>query len=65
MRVVLNTNVGVSALNFSGNERLALELALRGRFEFYLSRSYWKRLPECWCANSGGARSAQLKQSSS
>ena len=26
------------ALNFPGNERLVLELALRGRFEFYLSR---------------------------
>ena len=39
MRVVLDTNVIVSALNFPGNERLVLELALRGRFEFYLSRS--------------------------
>ena len=38
MRVVLDTNVMVSALNFAGNERLVLELALRGRFEFYLSR---------------------------
>ena len=38
MRVVLDTNVMVSALNFPGNERLVLELALRGRFEFYLSR---------------------------
>ena len=38
MRVVLDTNVVVSALNFPGNERLVLELALRGRFEFYLSR---------------------------
>ena len=38
MRVVLDTNVIVSALNFPGNERLVLELALRGRFEFYLSR---------------------------
>ena len=38
MRVVLDTNVIVSALNFSGNERLVLELALRGRFEFILSR---------------------------
>ena len=37
MRVVLDTNVIVSALNFPGNERLVLELALRGRFEFYLS----------------------------
>ena len=31
-------SVIVSALNFPGNERLVLELALRGRFEFYLSR---------------------------
>ena len=38
MRVVLDTNVVVSALNFPGNERLVLELALRGRFESYLSR---------------------------
>ena len=38
MRVVLDTNVVVSALNFPGNERLVLELVLRGRFEFYLSR---------------------------
>ena len=38
MRVVLDTNVIISALNFPGNERLVLELALRGRFEFYLSR---------------------------
>ena len=37
MRVVLDTNVIVSGLNFPGNERLVLELALRGRFEFYLS----------------------------
>ena len=38
MRVVLDTNVIISALNFPGNERLLLDLALRGRFEFYLSR---------------------------
>ena len=38
MRVVLDTNVIVFALNFPGNERMVLELALRGRFEFYLSR---------------------------
>ena len=38
MRVVLDTNVIVSALNFPGNERLVLELALRGRFELCLSR---------------------------
>ena len=37
MRVVLDTNVIVSALNFPGNERLALELALRGRFALFLS----------------------------
>ena len=37
MRVVMDTNVIVSALNFPGNERLVLELALRGRFEFCLS----------------------------
>ena len=37
MRVVLDTNVVVSGLNFPGNERLVLELALRGRFELYLS----------------------------
>ena len=37
MRVVIDTNVIVSGLNFPGNERLVLELALRGRFELCLS----------------------------
>lgn len=37
MRVVLDTNVIISALNFTGNEQLVLELALRGRFELFLS----------------------------
>ena len=37
MRVVLDTNVIVSGLNFPGNERVALELALRGRFDLFLS----------------------------
>ena len=37
MRVVLDTNVIVSGLNFPGNERLVLELASRGRFELCLS----------------------------
>ncbi len=37
MKVVLDTNVVVSGLNFPGNERLVLELALRGRFELFLS----------------------------
>ena len=38
MRVVLDTNVIVSGLNFSGNERIVLDLARRGRFDFYLSQ---------------------------
>ena len=33
MKVALDTNVIVSGLNFPGNERIVLELALRGRFE--------------------------------
>ncbi len=37
MRVGLDTCVIISGLNFTGNERLVLELARRGRFEFYLS----------------------------
>ena len=37
MRVVLDTNIIISGLNFRGNERLVLELARRGRFEMYLS----------------------------
>ncbi len=37
MSVVLDTNVIVSGLSFSRNERLILELALRGRFEISLS----------------------------
>jgi len=35
--MVLDTNVIISALNFPGNERMVLELALRGRFELVLS----------------------------
>ena len=37
MRVVLDTNVIISGLNFPGNERHILELALRGRFQLCLS----------------------------
>ena len=37
MRVVLDTNVIVSGLNFPGNERLVLNLARRGRFTLYPS----------------------------
>jgi len=37
VRVVLDTNVIVSGLNFPGNERIVLDLARRGRFEWYLS----------------------------
>ena len=37
MRVVLDTNVIVSGLNFPGNERLVLDMAHRGRFDLYLS----------------------------
>lgn len=38
MRVVVDTNVIVSGLNFPDNERMVLELALRGRLELFLSR---------------------------
>ena len=37
MRVVLDTNVIVSGLNFPGNERLVLDLARRRRFALVLS----------------------------
>lgn len=37
MRVVLDSNVIISGLNFPGNERDVLELARRGRFDLYLS----------------------------
>ena len=37
MRVVLDTNVIVSGLNFPGSESRVLELALRGRLELCLS----------------------------
>ena len=37
MRVVLDTNVIISGLNFPGNERIVLDLALRRRFELCLS----------------------------
>ncbi len=36
MRVVLDTNVIISGLNFPGNERMVLDLARRSRFELYL-----------------------------
>ena len=38
MRVVLDTNVIVSGLNFPGNERRVLDLARRGRFDLYISQ---------------------------
>ena len=37
MRVVLDTNVTISGLNFPGNERRVLELARRRRFELCVS----------------------------
>ena len=37
MRVVLDTNVIISGLNFPGNERAVLNLARRGRFQLCLS----------------------------
>ena len=37
MRVVVDTNIIVSALNFAGNERLALYLVLRRRIRLCLS----------------------------
>lgn len=37
MKVVLDTNVIVSGLNFPGNERQVLVFARRERFELYLS----------------------------
>jgi putative PIN family toxin of toxin-antitoxin system len=37
MRVVIDTNVIISGLNFPGKEREVLDLARLGRFEFYLS----------------------------
>ena len=37
MRVVLDTNVMISGLNFRGNEERVLDLARRGRFDLYLS----------------------------
>ncbi len=37
MKVVLDTNVIVSGLNFPGNERLTLDYGRRGRFELVLS----------------------------
>ena len=40
MRVVLDTNVITSGLNFPGNERMVVELAFRGRFELFLPRFF-------------------------
>ena len=38
MRVVVDTNVIVSGLMFTGNERRVLDLARRRRFDIYLSQ---------------------------
>ena len=56
MRVVLDTNVIVSGLNFPGNERLVLELALRGRFELYVSTFILEEAAGYWGASSIGTR---------
>ena len=62
MRVVLDTNVIVSGLNFPGNERLVLELALRGRFELCTClHSSSRRWPGCLDASSIGRRNARLR----
>ncbi len=37
MKVVLDTNIIISALNFSGNERRILDLARSRHYELYLS----------------------------
>ena len=37
MKVVLDTNIIISGLNFPGNERHVLNLARWGRYELYLS----------------------------
>ncbi len=37
MRVVLDSNVVISGLNFPGNERTVLDLARRKRFDLFLS----------------------------
>lgn len=37
MRVVLDTNIIISGLNFPGNERMVLDLARRVRFELKFS----------------------------
>lgn len=47
MRVVLDTNVIVSGLNFPGNEHLALDLALGGVSHSTSLNTYWMKLPEC------------------
>lgn len=65
MRVVLDTNVIVSALNFPGNERLVLELGMRGRFELYLSLFILKEVAGVLVRKFGwtGERSSQAVRS--
>ena len=59
MRVVLDTNVIISGLNFPGNERLILELALRGRFELCLSPFILEEVAGVLDRSSTGARNAR------
>ena len=63
MRVVLDTNVIVSGLNFPGNERLVLELALRGRFELCLSPFILEEVAGVLGRNSIGPRNARPRLS--
>ena len=63
MRVVLDTNVIVSGLNFPGNERLVLELALRGRFELCLSPFILEEAAGVLTRKFVGMRNARLRRS--
>lgn len=44
MKVVVDTNVIVSGLNFPGNERRVLDLARRGKYDLYLSGVIFEEL---------------------
>jgi predicted nucleic acid-binding protein len=45
-KVVLDTNVIVSGLNFSGKERKILDLIWEGEIELYISRQVWDKLQQ-------------------
>ena len=56
MRVVLDTNVVVSGLNFPGNERLVLNWLYAGGSSGTFPSLSWMKSQGSWAASSGGMK---------